>query len=285
MLPSWLLRKFLVHLLREKRPIDLGDRRVLREARYRRESPKARKKRLRKFREQRKHARMSADDRRMLDGLERTANYSNGYACYVQPKTPGKKSANMPEKKRLWVAKQVYEYLHPDRKDSIHFLENENEKAERKGSIHFLENENRRYSKGGPRSLEKGLWRFEREYIAPGKLDRFQLVESEFSSFKQSEVARLHRNLYQGFPRLGIPRSNIEALTNMMQITECEDKLLRSICKQSAERLKMSEGLKRKRKNLSAVTLGCRGGLARKRNLTPRAAKGNAARAAARERT
>jgi len=204
--------RFLDHLIQEK-------------SRFRRESRQERKKRLRKLRDQRNNARLSADDRRTLDGLEGSAVYSNACTTVFRPKTPGKKGANIPEIKQLYVAKQVYEWLYPDKNDSILFLENE------------LESDPR--SARSPRCLEMRFRRFEREYIAPGKLDLFQLIESESSTFKASEVARLHPELDQGFPRLGIPRSNILAIANMRRITKSEEKVLRSISERSAARTRL----------------------------------------------
>jgi len=205
-------KKFLDHLIQEK-------------SRFRRESRQQRKKRLRKLRDRRKNASLSADDRRTLDGLEGSAVYSNACSTVFRAKTPGKKGANIPEIKQQYVAKQVYEWLYPDKNDSILFLDNEIETNPR--------------SARSPRWLEMRLRRFEREYIVPGKLDLFQLIESEFSTFKASEVARLHPELYQGFPSLGTPRSNIQTLANMRQITKSEEKVPRSICKDSAARTRL----------------------------------------------
>jgi len=218
-----LFKRFLVHLLRDKRPIVLGKQLVLREARFQPESRENRKKRLRPFRDQKKSGRISADDGQMLEGLEGTSVYSSGYASFFQPKTPGKRAAaNLPETKRLDVAMLVCEALYPV-KSSLEFLEEQTEGRDRGNKP--------KYRRNSPRSLEMLLRDFEREHIATGKVPLFQLVESQFRMFRDSEVARLHPELYRGFPRGRIPPRNVLTLADMMRITEPEEKLLQSICK------------------------------------------------------
>lgn len=69
---------------------------------------------------------------------------------------------------------------------------------------------------------------FERELTANG--DPFHFVISLFRTFKGADVARRYPELYQGFPPLGVPATNIGNLTDMMQVPEAEMKVLKSLC-------------------------------------------------------
>jgi hypothetical protein len=207
------LTRFLVHLLRDRPPIVLGDGKVVkREARFRAEHRKDRKSRLQALRKKMKKGLLSNDDRQLLDGLEGSSVYSSGYASVFRQKPAGKRAGNIPETKRLYVAKLVYEKLCPDR-NSNEFLESQTD-----------------YDKAKPRALEMRLRQFEREHIAAGEATLFQLVVSLFSTFKGSEIARRYPALYQGFPRSRIP-PNIRKVTDLMRITESEIQLLRSVCR------------------------------------------------------
>ncbi len=206
-------KKFLLHLLRDRPPIHLVDGQVVeRGAAFRAEPRDARRKRLRGLRGRRKEALLSNEDRQILDGLEESSVYSSGYASISQRKPAGKRAPNIPETKRLYVAKLVCEQLYPGKK-----------------TYEFLEGESC-YEKAGPRALEMRLRTFEKEHIAAGNVTCFQVVQFLFSMFKWSEVNRRHAELYHGFPPLGIPPANIRRLTELMRITESEIRLLRGLC-------------------------------------------------------
>lgn len=117
------LKRFLVHLLRDGPAIDVGNgRHVRREARFQAEGREGRKKRLRKFREKKGKAHFSPVEQKLLGGLEGSSVYSNGYSSIFQPKPRGKRSRNISETKRLYVAALVYKKLCPER-DSLEFVE------------------------------------------------------------------------------------------------------------------------------------------------------------------
>lgn len=207
------LKRFLVHLLRDRPSIHLVDGRVVeRGATFRAEPREARRKRLRVLRESRKQGLLSNEDQQIRDGLEGSSVYSSGYASVYRRKPAGKRAPNIQETKRLYVAKLVYEKLCPE-----------------KNPYEFLESETC-YESAAPRALEMRLRGFEKECIAAGQITCFQVVESLFRMFKASEVARRHAELYQGFPGLGIPPANIGRLTELMRVTESEIQLLQSLC-------------------------------------------------------
>jgi hypothetical protein len=189
------------------------DGRVVKRGEFQAEAPEARKKRLRALREQRKKGLLSHEDQLMLEGLEGSSVYSSHYASVSRQKPAGRKGANVPETKRLYAAALVHKKLCPG-----------------KNPYEFLESRTA-YDKADPRALEMRIRRFETEHIETGNVTCLKVVESLFSMFKASEVARRHAELYQGFPCLGIPPTHIATLTELMKITESEIRLLRSLCK------------------------------------------------------
>jgi hypothetical protein len=208
------LERFLAYLLEDRPPIRLGDGRVVEcSPTFRAESRESRKKRLRVLRARRKGASLSIEDQQVLEALERSSVYSSGDASVSQRKLPGKRAPNIEETKLLYVGKLVCKNLFPE--DDPH---------------EFLES-NTWYENAAPDALENRMRRFENAYIATGKETCFQIVESLFRRFRQWEVAQRHAELYEGFPRLGIPEANIAKLTELMRITESEIKLLRSLCR------------------------------------------------------
>ena len=188
-----ILKRFLVWLLRDERPITLADGRIVdRRAEFRAETRGARKKRLRALREKKKKGPLSEVDQQILDGLEHSSVYSNKFASVTHEKSSWRRATNIEEAKRLYVAKLVYRKLCPE-----------------KNPYEFLERYTR-YDNFGPRALEMRLREFQKDRIDSGQMTCRRVVEELFEGFKSFFVLRnmsTSRDVANSDP---IPKFNFE---------------------------------------------------------------------------
>lgn len=187
------LKRFLVWLLRDERPITLADGRIVdRRAEFRAETRGARKKRLRVLREKKKKGLLSEVERQILDGLEHSSVYSNKFAAVTHQKSSGTRATNIEDAKRLYVTKLVYRRLCPE-----------------KNPYEFLER-NTRYDNFGPRALEMMLRKFQKEHIDSGQMTCQRVVEELFEGFKSFSVLRAMRTSRDVANSDAIPKFNFE---------------------------------------------------------------------------
>src|SRR5712692_586482 len=169
------LEPFLEWLITDEPPIHRTNGQITeRLAEFRPEDGQDRKRRLRALRRKRKNRTLSGEEQQTLESLERSSAYSNKYAFVIHQKELRKKGqGNLEEWKRLFVAEKVARNLYPNRKP-----------------YEYLHERLEAHLHPDTRAIEVGVNRFEREWIATGRLTCQRVVEEQYERFKSFSVLR-----------------------------------------------------------------------------------------------